>query len=102
MNVSAAQPTPRNSRGGGGVAQRLGRKPETERGGVTPCFLFRNSDNLPKKTNLNQKCISTVATLHFVDLKILQTVYYFWPSLCEPNVVLTDPRLQQHDWSKQI
>ena len=93
----------------GQLALSLGRKPEIARGGVMPCFLF----HYPKKTNLHEwmklskgiefnKCISTVATGQSTPLQIL---FYSLLRLAEfvfANYMLTDPRLQQHDWLKQI
>ena len=45
-----------------------------------------------------------VASLHSVDLKPLQTLFYGLPLLAElvfANYTLTDPSLQQHDWAKE-
>ena len=52
---------------GGETAQSLGRKPKTERGGVMPCFLFHYGEIPPKYI----KCISTVASLHGVDINLI-------------------------------
>ena len=62
-------------------AKSRGRKPVRAVGGVMKCFLFCNGGMPLKKTNFNEwmklsegdlnKCISIVASLHWVDLKPL-------------------------------
>ena len=83
-----------------------GGKPKAARGGVTPCFLFRYSDSLPKKTNSREQRklsegdfnmrISTVASLHVVDFEdTLHTFYSLLPQavFVFANHVLTAPGL---------
>jgi hypothetical protein len=77
----------------GQTTQSLGRKPRTERGGVTPCFLFR------------YRFILLENYQHGVDFKSLQTYFY---SLLEgaefelASCALTDPCVKQPDWLNQI
>lgn len=88
---------------GGETAQSLGRKPGMQ-GMVMPCFLFLNGYILPKETKLLagdlNKCISTVLSLHGIDLKPLPTLCYSLLLLAE--FVFAISCLLQHDWSKQL
>ena len=87
----------------GETAQSLGRKPDTTRGGVTPCFLFRYRDILAeKKTDFVNAVdeavliLETVVRLRSVDLKPLRIVLYSLTTagrFVSTDYTLTDPSL---------
>ena len=84
------------------------------------CYMFTSGGTGGRRHRANRKgrsyalfrygdSISTVDSLHGVDLKPLQTVLFFifyslllLAEFVFANYTLNDPSLQQHDWSKQM